>query len=128
VNLVEVSVSGCQRRLSQLLSRLLPQLLSQLLDGAAVGGAAWFPETAVDLLTHPTVQRVLDRARRDPAALAVILFGSHTRREASSASDVDLCLVLASDSISSLEMSRFRLAYLAEGAISTRWSVVDMRS
>ena len=53
----------------------------------------------MDFLTHPTVQRVLDRARRDPAVLAVILF-----------------LVLASDSISSLEMSRVRLAYLAEGA------------
>jgi uncharacterized protein len=71
---------------------------------------------AMDLLTLPTVQRVLDQARRDPAVLAVILFGSHARGEASAASDVDLCLVLASDSISSLEMSRVRLAYLAEGA------------
>ena len=70
----------------------------------------------MDFLTHPTVQRVLDRARRDPAVLAVILFGSHARGEASAVSDVDLCLVLASDSISSLEMSRVRLAYLAEGS------------
>jgi predicted nucleotidyltransferase len=71
----------------------------------------------MDCLTHPTVLRVLDRARRDPAVLAVILFGSHARGEASAASDVDLCLVLASGSISSLEMSRFRLAYLGEGAV-----------
>ena len=70
----------------------------------------------MDLLTHPTVLRVLDRARRDPAVLAVILFGSHARADASVASDLDLCLVLASDSISSLEMSRVRLVYLAEGA------------
>jgi predicted nucleotidyltransferase len=69
----------------------------------------------MDFLTHPTVRRVLDRASPDPAALAVILFGSHARGEASAVSDVDLCLVLASDSISSLEMSRVRLAYLAEG-------------
>jgi uncharacterized protein len=72
--------------------------------------------TAVDFLTHPPVLRVLDRARRDPAVLAVILFGSHASGEASAASDVDLCLVLASDSISSVEMSRVRLAYLADGA------------
>jgi uncharacterized protein len=58
---------------------------------------------------------MLDGARRDPAVLAVILFGSHARGEASAASDIDLCLVLASDSISNLEMSRVRLAYLAEG-------------
>jgi uncharacterized protein len=68
------------------------------------------------LSTQPTVQRVLDRARSDPAVLAVILFGSHARGEATAASDVDLCLVLASDSIPSLEMSRVRLAYLTAGA------------
>ena len=71
----------------------------------------------MDLLTHPIVRRVLDRARRDPAVLATILFGSHARGEASAASDVDLCIVLASDSISSLEMSRVRLGYLTEGAV-----------
>jgi hypothetical protein len=67
-------------------------------------------------LTHPTVRSVLDRARRDPDVLAVILFGSHARGEATAASDVDLCLVLASDTIPNLQMSRTRLAYLAEGA------------
>ena len=92
----------------------LPSLLRSLrLDGAAVVGAAWLPVTAMEVLTHPTVLRVLDRARRDPAVLAVILFGSHARGEASAASDVDLCLVLASDSIASLEMSRTRLVFLA---------------
>ena len=73
-------------------------------------------DVAMDPLTHPTVRRVLDRARRDPDVLAVILFGSHARGEASVASDVDLCLVLASDRIENLPMSRTRLAYLAEGA------------
>ena len=71
---------------------------------------------AMDVLTLPTVVQVLDRARRDPAVLAVILFGSYARGEASATSDVDLCLVLGSDSISGLEMSRVRLAYLAEAA------------
>jgi predicted nucleotidyltransferase len=65
-------------------------------------------------LTHPIVRRVVDRARRDPAILAVILFGSHARGEASAESDVDLCLVLASDTTPKLTMSRTRLAYLAE--------------
>lgn len=71
---------------------------------------------AIDPLNHPTVRRVLDRARQDAHVLAVMLFGSHARGEASEASDVDLCLVLASDEITRLEMSRTRLAYLAEGA------------
>jgi len=68
----------------------------------------------VGSLTHPTVRRVVDRARRDPAILAVILFGSHARGEASAESDVDLCLVLASATTPKLTMSRTRLAYLAE--------------
>ena len=92
-------------------------LLSLRLDGAAVAGAAWLPVTAMELLKHPTVLRVLDRARQDSAVLAVILFGSHARGEASAASDVDLCLVLASDTMSGLEMSRIRLVYLGEDAI-----------
>jgi len=70
----------------------------------------------MDPLTHPTVRRVLERARRDPDVLAVMLFGSHARSEASAASDVDLCLVLASETLTNLEMSRRRLAYLAGGA------------
>lgn len=70
----------------------------------------------MDPLTHPVVRRVLDRARQDPDVLAVMLFGSHARGEASAASDVDLCLVLASESLTNLEMSRTRLAYLAGGA------------
>src|SRR5216684_4329688 len=62
-------------------------------------------ESAMDPLTHPTVRRVLERARRDPDVLAVMLFGSHARGEASAASDVDLCLVLASETLTNLEMS-----------------------
>ena len=62
-------------------------------------------DLAMDPLTHTTLRRVLDRARRDPDVLAVILFGSHARGEASVTSDVDLCLVLASDRIENLPMS-----------------------
>lgn len=64
---------------------------------------------------HTAVDRVLDQARRDRDVLAVILFGSRARGEASPSSDVDLCLVLDQHSRSKLEMSRLRLAYLAAG-------------
>ena len=72
----------------------------------------------MDVLARPIVQRVLDRARRDPAVLAVILFGSHARGDASAASDLDLCLVLAAGSVPKREMSRARLDYMAESGSS----------
>src|SRR5262245_53126579 len=68
----------------------------------------------MDVLARPILRRVLDRARRDPVVLAVILFGSHARGEASAGSDLDLCLVLAADSVLRSEMSRTRLDYIAE--------------
>lgn len=41
------------------------------------------------------VDRVVEDARADPAVLAVILFGSAARGEATAGSDLDVCLVLA---------------------------------
>jgi predicted nucleotidyltransferase len=49
-------------------------------------------------LEKPTSTRELDalleQARRDPEVLAVILFGSAARGEATAQSDLDVCLVL----------------------------------
>lgn len=39
-------------------------------------------------------QPVLEQAKQDTAVLAVILYGSRARGEATAASDVDLCVVL----------------------------------
>lgn len=58
--------------------------------------------------------RLLARAERDPEVLAVLLFGSRARGEASADSDVDVCLVLAGERRSDLERARKRLDYLAE--------------
>jgi predicted nucleotidyltransferase len=41
------------------------------------------------------IRPVLDQAREDVSVLAVILFGSQARGDATAASDVDLCLVLS---------------------------------
>lgn len=48
----------------------------------------------MDVDSSPALQRVLARAEGDPDVLAVILFGSHARGDASPRSDVDVCLVL----------------------------------
>lgn len=66
---------------------------------------------------HPSVARVVARAQSDPNILAVILFGSHARGEATAESDFDVCLVLASDSRSGLSAAEKRLEYLAEGDV-----------
>lgn len=61
------------------------------------------------------VDRVVARAKDDPAVLAVILFGSRARGEATAGSDVDVCLVLGTDPDSNLRPAEKRLEYLAEG-------------
>src|SRR5262245_24265816 len=67
----------------------------------------------VDAVTHPTLVRLVERARSDSAVLALVLFGSHARGEASPASDVDVCLVLGPDGGSDVAMAEQRLEYLA---------------
>jgi hypothetical protein len=57
---------------------------------------------------------LLARAERDPAVLAVILFGSRARGENTPDSDIDICLVLEPRSYSDLELSEKKLDYLAE--------------
>jgi predicted nucleotidyltransferase len=67
--------------------------------------------------SDPALRRVVARAERDPAVLAVILFGSRARGEASSRSDVDVCLVLGPVSTDDAELDRLRLDYLAEADV-----------
>lgn len=62
------------------------------------------------------LDKLLERARQDQEILAVILYGSSARQEQGEDSDVDICLVLASNQNLSKEifMSRKRLDYLKE--------------
>ncbi|NSW76189.1 MAG: nucleotidyltransferase domain-containing protein [Candidatus Atribacteria bacterium] len=60
------------------------------------------------------LQEFLEKVRRDTAILAIILFGSYARNEASRLSDIDVCLVFSGRSMSRTEMMHRRLDYLAE--------------
>ena len=68
----------------------------------------------MDQLSHPALHRVVARAERDSEVLAVILFGSRARGDAGPGSDIDVCLVLASDAASSEAAARKRSEYLSE--------------
>lgn len=61
------------------------------------------------------ITRFIARAAGDPDVLAVIVFGSQARGEASPASDYDVCLVLAAGVPPGVEATRKRLDYLAGG-------------
>jgi len=63
------------------------------------------------------VARIVARAKDDPDILAVILFGSRARGEATAESDFDVCLVLRSDTSSDLRAAEKRLEYLAEADV-----------
>ena len=64
--------------------------------------------------TASALARLATRAEQDSDVLAVLLFGSRARGEASPESDIDVCLVLAGESGSDLERAQKRLDYLAE--------------
>lgn len=66
-------------------------------------------------MTHPPLGHIIERARQDPDVLAVILFGSRARGDASPTSDYDVALVLRPGPIPRLSASRKRLQYLAIG-------------
>ncbi len=63
---------------------------------------------------RPELGPLLERANRDDEILAVLLFGSTARGEGSRDSDLDVCLVLVSDSQSEKALSEKRLDYLAD--------------
>jgi len=58
------------------------------------------------------LERLIARAQADEAVLAVMLFGSEARGEATSASDVDICLVLQPRAAE--RKAEKRLEYLGE--------------
>lgn len=59
------------------------------------------------------LKKIIEKARRDRDVLAVILFGSHARKEAKPSSDVDVCLMLKPKKLSKLFMSSKKLEYLS---------------
>ena len=66
------------------------------------------------------VRDLLDQVQSDPAILAVLLFGSQARREATAGSDVDVCLILAPGHSGRDDQLRARLTYLPTGTLDIR--------
>lgn len=64
--------------------------------------------------SHGALDRLLRRAWADPEVLAVVLFGSVARGEATVCSDVDVCLVLEGAVGSRRRRAEKRLDYLGE--------------
>lgn len=62
------------------------------------------------------IEKLLNKAKQDEAILAVMLFGSTARNETTSASDLDICLVITPSlkDFTSLEFSQKRIEYLKE--------------
>ena len=60
------------------------------------------------------ITRLLRRAAHDAEVLAVMLYGSTARGDASVASDIDVCLVLTPARRATAQMSAKRLEYLQE--------------
>jgi predicted nucleotidyltransferase len=66
---------------------------------------------------HHGLARLVARAKNDPQVLALILFGSRARGDASTRSDVDVCLVPGDQDTSALDCARKRLEYLADADV-----------
>jgi len=60
------------------------------------------------------IARLLERAAYDADVLAVMLYGSAARGDASATSDVDVCLALTPERRTAAQMSAKRLQYLPE--------------
>jgi len=60
------------------------------------------------------LDRVLRRAATDPDVLAVMLFGSVARGEATTRSDLDVCLVLRGSRRSRHDLAAKRVTYLGD--------------
>jgi len=69
---------------------------------------------AEELHGNKSMNRVIAKAKNDGEVVAVLLFGSRARHEASLASDVDICLMLRPGKYDALTLSRKRLDYLKE--------------
>jgi hypothetical protein len=57
---------------------------------------------------------IIERAADDPEVLALMIYGSHARGDAVSASDVDMCLVLRAGKYEDLTLSKKKLSYLRD--------------
>jgi len=62
------------------------------------------------------MEKILAKAMEDPEVMAVILFGSQARGDATTSSDYDLCLVLCPGEYTGEYLFQKRLGYLALGA------------
>jgi hypothetical protein len=61
---------------------------------------------------YRTCKELIEKARADQDVLAVLVYGSLARGEATPTSDIDICLVLHSAHYSQLELSQKKLEYL----------------
>lgn len=61
------------------------------------------------------LERLIQQVKGDLDVLAVILYGSHARQEASPRSDCDLCLVLVPGRDTRADQTRVQTAYLEFG-------------
>ena len=65
----------------------------------------------MDAKKRKIVREVIEAVRTDAGVLALILYGSAARRENSSTSDIDLCLVLTMGEHPALDVSGKKLEY-----------------
>jgi predicted nucleotidyltransferase len=63
-------------------------------------------------MNETSLERLLGKAERDEAVLAVFLFGSAARGERTAESDVDVALVMGDPSLDAVEVFRKRLEYM----------------
>ena len=61
-----------------------------------------------------SLQPLIDKAKKDKAILAIILFGSHARLESRVDSDVDVCLMFVPGAFDAKSAFDKRLDYMAE--------------
>jgi predicted nucleotidyltransferase len=68
----------------------------------------------------PRLTRFLEEVQQDEAVLAVILFGSRARGDATPASDTDLCLVLPFGKDAAEDQVTVRMRYLKDADLDLR--------
>lgn len=59
------------------------------------------------------IKKILEKAKNDNDILAIIVFGSHARKEEKLSSDLDICVVLQPKKFNNLSMTNKRLEYLS---------------
>jgi len=70
--------------------------------------------------TSRHIEHLLAKAQQDRRILAILLFGSVARGEATVRSDTDVCLVLRADRYAPLELSRIKLEYAGDTALDVQ--------